>query len=307
MGMKPASRQVCSTEALKVSPEERVSLCRVENDVVFSLSIVQEAMQRALADGALQPIETRTILLDSDGVRFIVRAVSSHARKDNTRHAATATDPLGDYDPSLFVDHLAPTHYILLNKFPLVAGHLLLVTRHFEHQERLLTVEDFAALIACLSEVDGLVFYNGGIEAGASQPRKHLQLVPLPLAPESADEVPIERVLGSGSRLPFRHAFARLASQATAPVLHTLYRELLHQCGISATATADGELQSAPYNLIVRRSWMLVVPRSRACFETISVNGLGFAGSLLVRSQEGLDRVRAVGPMHVLRAVAMPS
>src|SRR3989442_14401444 len=33
---------------------------------------------------------------------------------------------------------------------------------------------------------------------------------------------------------------------------------------------------------------------------------LGFAGSLFVRSQKELERVRAVGPMQVLRAVAMP-
>jgi len=36
------------------------------------------------------------------------------------------------------------------------------------------------------------------------------------------------------------------------------------------------------------------------------VNGLGFAGSLFVRSQQDLGRVRAVGPMQVLRAVAIP-
>ena len=278
----------------------------VENGGVFSLSIVQEATRRALATGTLQPIETRTLLLDSDGVRFVVRAVSSLTRKDEARQAAAAADPLGDYDPALFVCDLGSSHYVLLNRFQLLAGHVLLVTRRFERQERLLTVEDFAALIACLSEVDGLGFYNGGVEAGASQLRKHLQLVPLPLAPESPDGVPIERMLGSGSPLAFRHSFARLAPQATAAVLHAAYRELLHQCGISAVAATEGEVQSAPYNLLVRRSWMLVVPRSRVCFESIAVNGLGFAGSLFVRSQEDLDRVRAVGPMQVLRAVAMP-
>ena len=52
---------------------------------------------------------------------------------------------------------------------------------------------------------------------------------------------------------------------------------------------------------------MLVVPRSRERFESISVNALGFAGSLFLRSQEELDRVRATGPMQVLRAVAMPA
>jgi ATP adenylyltransferase len=262
-------------------------------------------MQRALTDGALQPIETGTILLDSDGVRFVLRTVSSLARKDKARHGAGPTDPLGDYDRSLFVSDLTPSHYVLLNKFQVVAGHVLLVTRAFERQELLLTVEDFAALVTCLSEVDGLAFYNGGAEAGASQRRKHLQLVPLPLAHESPDEVPMERVLGSGSPLPFRHAFARVAPQATAPEWHALYRELLDRCGISAVATEEGEIQSASYNLLARRGWMLVVPRSRECFESISVNGLGFAGSLFLRSQEALDRVRAIGPMQVLRAVAM--
>jgi ATP adenylyltransferase len=273
---------------------------------VFSLSIVQDATRCALASGALQPIETETTLLDDDGVRFVVRAVSSLARKNEARRAAAATDPLGHYDPDLFVADLAPSHYVLLNKFHLLAGHVLLVTRRFERQESLLTIEDFAALITCLSEIDGLGFYNGGIEAGASQPRKHLQLVPLPLAPESPDEVPMQRRVGGSPGLTFKHAFSRIAPQASAPVLHALYRDLLQRCGISAVAAAQGEFQSAAYNLLVRRSWMLVVPRSRARFESIPVNALGFAGSLFVRSKQDLERVRTVGPMHVLRAVAVP-
>jgi ATP adenylyltransferase len=273
---------------------------------VFSLSTVQDATRRALTSGALQPIETETTLLDDDGVRFIVRVVSSLARKNEARHAAAATDPLGHYDPNLFVADLAPSHYVLLNKFHLIAGHVLLVTRRFERQERLLTVEDFAALITCLSEVDGLGFYNGGIEAGASQPRKHLQFVPLPLAPESAAEIPMERLMGSGRRLTFGHAFSLIAPEASAAVLHALYRGLLHRCGISVVTAAEGEFQSAAYNMLVRRSWMLVVPRLRACFESIPVNALGFAGSLFVRSRQDLDRVRTVGPMQVLRAVAVP-
>ena len=277
----------------------------VENGDVFSLSIVQEATRRALANGALHPIETQTSLLHDHGVRFVVRAVSSLARKHEARNAAVSTDPLGDYDPALFVTDLAPSHYILLNKFPVLADHVLLVTRRLEPQERLLTVEDLAALLSCLREVDGLGFYNGGIEAGASQARKHLQLVPLPFDLANLDEVPMERLIAGG--LPFTHAFARIEPQASAPALHAVYRELLQRCGISGVAVSEGEYQSAAYNLLVRRSWMLVVPRSRACFESISVNALGFAGSLFVRSREELECIRAVGPMQVLRAVTMPA
>lgn len=272
---------------------------------MFSLAVARAATQRAFASGALEPIETDATVLDDCGVRFVLRAVSSLARKDRDRHAAApGHDPLGDYEPDLFVGHVSPTHYALLNKFNVLRGHLLLVTRRFERQERLLTLEDFAALAACLAEIDGLGFYNGGVEAGASQPRKHLQLVPLPLGPLPEPAVPIEPLLERG--LPFRHAFARLAAASEAAAMHALYRDLLHACGISAVVAPEGELQSGPYNLLARRGWMLVVARSRERFESISVNALGFAGSLFVRTGEELERVRARGPMQVLRAVALP-
>jgi sulfate adenylyltransferase (ADP) / ATP adenylyltransferase len=272
---------------------------------VFSTSIVEAATRRALASGALQPIEAATTLIDDEGVRFVVRAASSLARKEEAREAAAGRDPLGDYEPDLFVADLSPSHYVLLNKFHLLAGHVLLVTRRFERQERLLTIEDFTALAACLNESDGLGFYNGGSDAGASQPRKHLQFVRLPLAAESDDDVPMEKRLGDGPAPPFGHAFSRMAPEASAALMHALYRELLHRCAISALDASEGELQSAPYNLLVRRTWMLAVPRSSACFESIPVNALGFAGSLFVRSRRDLERLRTVGPMHVLRAVSV--
>jgi ATP adenylyltransferase len=51
---------------------------------------------------------------------------------------------------------------------------------------------------------------------------------------------------------------------------------------------------------------MLLVPRSREFFDAISINSLGFAGALLVRNEEQLERVRSCGPMTVLREVALP-
>jgi ATP adenylyltransferase len=273
---------------------------------VISPTLVLDASARALASGALQPIETVATLLDDAGVRFVVRVVASLARKEAARLAPVVADPLGDFEPDLFVADLGPSHYVLLNKFNVVAGHLLIVTRRFEPQESLLGLDDLEALAACLGEVGGLGFYNGGVEAGASQPRKHLQVVPLPLAPESPDDVPMQRVLEGGPRPPFRHAFARLAPQDGAREWLACYRELLAQVGIAAVATARGECHSAPYNLLVRREWMFVVPRSAASFEAIPVNALGFAGSLFVRSHAHLERVRDVGPMQVLRAVTAP-
>jgi ATP adenylyltransferase len=42
------------------------------------------------------------------------------------------------------------------------------------------------------------------------------------------------------------------------------------------------------------------VPRAREHFETVSVNALGFAGSLFVRNERELQLVKRTGPMQVL-------
>ena len=258
---------------------------------MISRSRIQKIAARAAASGALQPIVTSSAIIDDAGGRFVVRAASSLAAKAT---APGREDPLGDYEPELYLADVGADHYALLNKYPVMPEHLLLVTRAAEPQERLLGAGDFGALAALLADLDGLAFYNGGTEAGASQGRKHLQLVPLPLAPEIDDPVPLESLIVREA-LPFRHAFAPVSSD-----MHGCYRELLGRCAIGAL---PDERQSAPYNLLATRRWMLVVPRRREHYETISINALGFAGSLFVRSAAELERVRRAGPMAVLRAV----
>lgn len=287
--------------------------------------------EHALACGALQPIETTQTTLDEGGVRFVVRQVSSLARKPRVdaslsrsanespepANARPFVDPFLPYDPDLFVADLSPTHLALLNKFNVIDHHLLIVTRAFELQEALLDLADFTAWFTCLAQFDGLGFYNGGREAGASQPHKHLQIVPLPFG-DDGQPLPISPLIETASisgrvgklpGLPFEHAFAPLEPlppmQAAVQALDR-YRELLDAVALHAV-TVDGRLhQSAPYNLLATRHWMLLVPRSaeRAC--GVAINSLGFAGSLFVRDAEQLETVRRVGPMTLLRRVSLP-
>jgi len=282
----------------------------------------------AFSCGALRPIETTQTTIDDGGVRFLVRQVSSLARKDEDRQKQNAKtkaagggviNPFRPYDPDLFVADLTDTHIALLNKFNVIDHHLLIVTRRFEPQEALLNVADFTALFACMAEFQGLGFYNGGAAAGASQPHKHLQIVPLPFA-EGGPMVPIEPLLASAHGnddracavpgLAFPHAFARLASSPGASPLEIaqrafgVYRDLLDAAGLHAI-DVDGEAhQSAPYNLLVMPQGMLLVPRSVERVEGISINALGFAGSLFVRDAAQMQIIRTLGPMTVLQRVA---
>lgn len=54
-------------------------------------------------------------------------------------------NPFLPYEEALWVRHLSPTHTLLLNKFNVVAHHLICVTREFEQQTQPLTAADLEA------------------------------------------------------------------------------------------------------------------------------------------------------------------
>jgi ATP adenylyltransferase len=271
-----------------------------------------DTTRRALASGALQPLTTDCQLVEQRGVPFQVRVLGRvRLKEERARPQALPFNPFAEPEPELVVGGVSPTHRCLLNKFPVVEHHLLVVTRAFEEQESPLTAADFEALARCMAGLDGLAFYNSGEVAGASQRHKHLQLI-APLGPEGL-RAPMERLLlpapprgdlATVSALDFLHAVTGLelegapVEQAAAQLLEA-YRALRTALGFPREAP--------PYNLLATRRWMLLVPRSRAASHDINLNAMGFAGSLLVKTPEQLRQVQALGPLALLREVAMPA
>ena len=277
---------------------------------------LEQRTAAGLAGGALQSIQTESEIVQQAGVDFLVRRIANLRRKDQARFAAAAAEdsnPFLPYDPALYLGDIGPRHAAVLNKFNVVAKHLLLVTRAFVHQEQLLDKDDFAAAWFCLSELGGLVFYNGGREAGASQTHKHLQWVGLPLT-EQGPDLPIEVLFGQiingdgiarSAGLPFVHGIAACDQvlgdlggdrEALVKLSLELYHEMLRQVGLAPIGTR----QSGPYNLLLTRRHMLLVPRSEEFVEGISLNALAYAGAFLVRSDVHLERLRSIGPLAVL-------
>jgi ATP adenylyltransferase len=271
---------------------------------------VSRQIAHATRCGALQPLATDHEVVEDCGVPFVVHILTGLEHKEVTtaNQLRGGVNPFLPPDPDLFVTELTPSHRLVLNKFNVMDRHLLIVTRAFEHQDELLDLADFEALALCMAQVDGLGFYNAGVVAGASQEHKHLQLVSLPLGP-GPEATPMDRLFASSGPhqgagqcpgLPFPHAVARRSCSRVradeAPALLASYRKLLDAVGV-----ADS---TRPYNLLVTRSWMLLVPRAREHFAGVSVNSLGFAGSLLVPDREHLELMRETGPMKVLEAVA---
>jgi len=63
-------------------------------------------------------------------------------------------NPFLPYEEALWVRHLSPTHTLLLNKFNVVAHHLICVTREFEQQTQPLTAADFEATWTAMQVID---------------------------------------------------------------------------------------------------------------------------------------------------------
>ena len=309
--------------------------------------------EQACRSGALEACRTTEWTIEESGVRFVVSRADSFPGKpkDNSSEADPAgngkpkanpfqnndiacpsanpeANPFIDYDENLFVADISATHVCLLNKFPVMANHLLIVTRRLESQESLLSLEDFEALFAGLSGLadssgpGALGFYNGGRLAGASQLHKHLQLVRLPIG-RGGPALPMEplivaarpgRLVDVVPDVPFRHAFAwldvDLAEQplAAAATAYETYRGMLDALFPAAEDAAWKRqgCQPAPYNLLVTQRWMLLVPRVADEFAAIPVNALGYAGSFFIWSDGQWDALRTHGPMTVLAAVALP-
>ena len=290
-------------------------------------SRLTQQTEYARQTGALHSITTDYQFIEQNNISFLVRSVSNLVKKEKAqqkqKQKETITgkyfDPFLPYEEDLFVSDISPTHLCLLNKFNVVEHHLLIVTRNFEEQDNLLNFNDFVALWACMQEIDGLAFYNGGKIAGASQRHKHLQLVPLPFIPNT-ETIPIQPAinqvvfsnsLGKIPSFPFNHAIAKikitdLDSPLTAgKTMLDCYHSLLEKVGLSIDL--ESLLQPGAYNLLATRNWMLLIPRSQESFNNISINSLGFAGSLFVRDRSSLELLKELSPMKILSNVGIPT
>jgi ATP adenylyltransferase len=287
---------------------------------------VQSSTPHAIRCGAIQSIPTRYELVEDGGVNFLIRIVSDMTRKkqdaSNQRTPSPASgrgmNPFLPYDEDLFVADISDTHVCLLNKFHVLDYHILMVTRSFQEQESLLTLKDCEALLLCLAEYEGLVFYNAGQTAGASQRHKHLQMVPLPLTAEvNLPIAPLVNTAGFQGRigyipdLQFVHVLTRMHPEwwthpdKGAPELWQQYLEMVPLAGLPVDSEGEGRKFPGPYNLLVTRQWILLVPRSAECFEGISVNALGYAGGFLVKDEAQLGILKRHGPMTALNRVAI--
>jgi ATP adenylyltransferase len=264
-----------------------------------------ERSQHALRCGALVPLATE--LEDHPGLApFVLRRLLSATPK-HLRSAGPKPNPFLPWDAQLEVERLGSSHLLLLNKYPVQAGHLLLITQHWQPQAGWLTASDWGALSGVERDSGGLWFFNSCAAAGASQPHRHLQLLPRAPGEPSCPLEPqlLAQLRGESPPWPWRYrlgARCHAGSDQAAAELEALYRE--HLAGLDLGSPGHDPVPKRPYNLLFTRRWLLTVERVQEQWAGFSVNALGFAGYLLSTGHSDTAWLEQHGPWALLQAVA---
>jgi len=240
------------------------------------------------------------------------------------------------YIPSLYLgeikDEEEGTEYVVLfNKYSVVRHHILLITKEYQSQTSPLLPPDLVQtyLLLLAAQRAGrryFAFYNCGELSGASQPHKHLQLIPV-----EDDGPPIERLARKTkidypdrafalNLLPYANHVRRLPSSLYSASYDDLDRELSSAFLslldlVVSTVRHDPDYPSGTpsYNVILTLEHMHLIPRKKENHileetgEQLSVNSLGYAGLLLVKSERELEVVKRESIGRILRDVGLQS
>ena len=166
-----------------------------ESKPTLNLTINKEEFQKLLKtkyENSKHIVKSTIIdeMIEQQNIKYLIK----YLKIDNTKNKPILIDKKEFKDP--FAPPLAEDmivsdnfcnfnfHRILFTKFPLFKEQVLLVSRDFLSQYTHLTIENIRDLLYLIYLIDGFGFFNGGMKAGASQPRKHLQAAPYSSLPE---------------------------------------------------------------------------------------------------------------------------
>ena len=279
---------------------------------------VVKQTKAATAKGMLVPalIKQETTVIQSN-IPFIVRIAPNLERKDKARVKqdketllqGQEPNPFLPYNPDMYVSNLSPTHLCLLNRFKLFDYPLLIVTREFEEQASLLTYNDFFSISLCMQEMNGLAFYNGGLNAGASQRHKHFHFIPHPIdntpstfpIDTTLKVLPLETESIQLEVFPYQHLISRIdwpnndPAKTAAEMLLSKYQTLMNSMERINLYRPKTD-STYPYNLLITRHWMKLVLRSAPSYVSIPLNALGFAGIFNVRNEFQVNQINDLLP-----------
>ncbi len=261
--------------------------------------------RQALETGDLVPLRTSEAQLEGLAPFMLRRLEGSPPRHLSLR--GPKPNPFLPWEAPLEVGRLGSSHALILNKYPVQPAHLLLITQQWQPQAGWLGRADWRAVAHVAADTGGLWFFNSSPTAGASQPHRHIQLLPRHQGELSCPLAPLleSQLREPGNPWPWCYALSARRDPHEGRDLQALYREHASLLDLG-DPEAGGDPRHA-YNLLFDDHWFLTVRRVKEHCAGFSINGLGFAGFLLCTGRSDLDWLKRHGPWRLLAEVAAPS
>lgn len=259
---------------------------------------------QARRQGSLVPLSTRRVPLPAIEpfvLRQLLSTIPRHLRPEGPR-----PNPFLPWEPPLEVERLDTGHVVLLNKYPVQEAHLLVITDRWQPQAGWIGSPDWRAVTRVGGDTGGLWFFNSTARAGASQPHRHLQLLPRRAGECSCplSGLFLRQLEGREPPRPWAHRLARRRDPRDADELGALYLEHCRTLGLGEPGLDPQPL--APYNLLFDDEWFLTVRRVKEHCAGFSINALGFAGYLISTESSDHEWLLLHGPWELLGEVAAP-
>lgn len=245
---------------------------------------------QGVSTGELLPLTNNDIIVNQNGVDFIVNIETENMKIKHSPSVVMHDPFLAPYSPTVFIDDIGSNHVCILNKFPIVVPHLLVCAKNYIPQTSPLVLNDFKAWIEGITDNGVLGFFNSGAIAGSSQMHRHMQLIRTAL--------PLESVILNG-QLPFNYDLL-LLDDLNAESLYQHYLSVMDKMQLYTSSTVNGLIECLPYNILLTKRWMLLVPRTTNQIGEMKGHGVNFIGRFLVSSHEQLQWLTDYGFMRFL-------
>ncbi len=277
----------------------------MKSELIWSKAL--ESSRKAIDCGALIPLETiksETISSKSDyELRFLKSPIPKYLIEYGPKR-----NPFIPWDTKLEIQSINNKHTLILNKYPVQLGHMLLITNTWEAQNGWLNIDDFKAIVKVDNDTTGLWFFNSCKQAGASQPHRHFQLLPRhyheKICPRYNwfscllnDNVSINSDISHRVSIKPRNNDVN----TDAIDLFNSYKSMVKDMNLGEENSVEKPLK--PYNLLITSDWISLITRKTDKSHGFSINALGFAGYFLGTKKSDVDTLIRFGPEEILKHV----
>ena len=263
--------------------------------------------RKAVYSGAVIPLETQKYKTNKLYCDYELRFLLSHIPRYLIEYGPKR-NPFIPWDTRLEIKSINSKHTLILNKYPVQIGHMLLITNKWKPQNGWLDNDDFDAIKNVDNDTTGLWFFNSSKEAGASQPHRHFQLLPRnnyeSICPRYDWFCSLLNSNNSKNSLISPSVSIKRRnnnSDSNSNDLYSSYKSLIHEMKLG-----DIDLDSKPlkpYNLIITSEWIALITRKTDRAYGFSINALGFAGYFLGTKRSDVDQLIKFGPEQILKDV----